>query len=684
MRNPSGLPTQPPIRRVARTLLSALPALQAVLVLLIFAIVLTAPTADAQHNKQVEAAFKAIDKNQERTARSEISKISDPMLRKALMWYVLRHIPGASDTDEINAFVDQNPEWPDQSQLKRRAEELLPTNWPAGSIIAYFHQRPPVSDIGRARLVAALIRDGRLEEGVPMARKLWREGNFPAAEEKRFYRAVRVHLTKGDHIARLENLLWDGRFGATRRMFPRVPEDIRLLGEARFLLRHRRGNVDKAIARVPENLKNHEGLVYERLHWRRRKGRVASASELLAKPIDSFARPDLWARERIILARRSLEDGLISTAYAMVRDHGVKPTNRVLYSGAEWYAGWVALQFLNEPAWAYDHFRNVYRNVSFPISRARGAYWSGRAAAALGKSNEAKTWYEIAAIYPETYYGHLAIHQLDKKAHLSLPDDAPRPADIVERVEGHELARVARLLVEVNARNRVRPFVLRLAALDDSNDWKQVVAAFSRSIGRPDLAILIAKRVRQSGDLMIDASHPTLAALGLPVDEDKAMVNPALVHAIIRQESGFFVQARSHAGARGLMQVMPATAQLVSKKHKLKYVPAKLQTDPVQNMKIGRTYLADLVEQFDGSYILALAAYNAGPNRAKRWIREFGDPRTAEVDPIDWVEMVPFNETRNYVQRVMENLQVYRTLLHGDEKALQIAADLRRSLPKGE
>jgi len=680
VRDPSGLTSTSPQRREARTLLSALPALQAVLVFcVVFALTLV-PSLPvlAKSVSPVESAFKAIDNQQGRIARTEIAKIKDPLLRKALLWYVLRYIPGAGETDEIDAFLDQNPDWPDRGNLKWRAEEQLPTSWNASSVVAYFHQRPPVSDVGRARLAMALIKDGRLDEGVAMARRLWREGNFPAADERRFYRAVRVHLTQNDHIARLENLLWDGRFGATRRMFSRVPDDIKLLAEARFLLRHRRGNVDKAIARVPEYLRNHEGLVYERLHWRRRKGRVASASELLSASIDSFARPDLWAEERIILSRRSFEDGLVSEAYRMVRDHGVKPENAVLYSEAEWYAGWIALRFLEEPTWAYDHFRNVYRAVSYPISRSRGAYWAGRAAEAIGKSNEAKTWYESAAIYPETYYGQLALDRLNKGARLNLPEEKPRNATVVERVEGHELARVARLLVEADARNRVRPFVLQLASLHDNKDWKQVVAAFARSLGRPDLAIHIAKRVRRDDDLLIDASHPTLASLGLPVSTDAALVDPALVHAVIRQESGFFVSARSHAGARGLMQVMPATAQLVARKHDIKYVAAKLQSDPEQNMKIGRTYLADLVEAFDGSYILALAAYNAGPNRARRWVREFGDPRTGEIDPVDWVEMIPFDETRNYVQRVMENLQVYRALLNGGDNPLQIAADLQR------
>lgn len=626
----------------------------------------------------IEAAFKAIDKNRESEARAAIAKIDDPLMRKTLTWFLLRDAQGVGDTTEIDDFLDANPDWPDRGRLERRAEELIPVAWPPDSVIARFGQHPPVSDAGRARLAAALIARGRLEEGVPAAREIWREGDFTAREERHFYRIFRPHLRSSDHVARLDRLLWDGRFSATRRMFTRVPNDIRMLGEARFLLRHRRGNVDKAIARVPSELKNHEGLVYERLHWRRRKGRVESAVELLADSPASPKRPDLWARERIILARRSLENGLISEAYELVRDHGIAPTEAVLFSEAEWYAGWIALRFLQEYKWAYDHFRTMYKAVSFPVSRARGAYWSGRAAEALGETAQAKTWFSVAASFPETYYGQLALSHGNRSGLLPLPEDRPRDEASIAKLQAHELARASVKLVEAGARNRIRPLILGLADLDDTAGWKRVAAVFARSMGRPDLAINIAKSVRQNDELMIGSSHPTLASLGLPVTAEGFSVEPALVHAIIRQESGFFISARSHAGALGLMQIMPATARQVARANKLRYNRKKLRHDAAANMVIGRAYLENLLETFDGSYILTLVAYNAGPSRAKRWMRQFGDPRTREVDPVDWVEMIPFDETRNYVQRVLENLQVYRVLLQGDETALQIAADLRR------
>ena len=392
----------------------------------------------------------------------------------------------------------------------------------------------------------------------------------------------------------------------------------------------------------------------------------------------SQSRPDLWARERIVLARRALEDGHISEAYELVANHGVELSDARHFSEAEWYAGWIALRFLGEPQWAYDHFRSVYKAVSYPISRSRGAYWSGRAASALGESQQATTWYRVAASYPETFYGQLAIKELNPRGVLALPEENPREQDLVERLLTHELAQVALRLVDAGHRDRVRPFVLHLAEAEQSMAWQSASAAFARSLGRPDLAINIAKSARQTGDLLIDSSHPTLAALGLPLKDDTSDVEPALVHAVIRQESAYFVSARSHAGALGLMQVMPSTATVVARRSKLPYDRRRLRDDPSLNLAIGRAYLGDLLERFSGSYVLTIAAYNAGPNRAYRWMREFGDPRDPAVDAIDWIEMIPFDETRNYVQRVLENVQVYRALLAPRPVPLQIAADLER------
>ncbi|MEQ8664402.1 MAG: lytic transglycosylase domain-containing protein [Rhodospirillales bacterium] len=636
-----------------------------------------APPKPSPHTS-VDLAFDAIDADDEKSARDSIAKINDPLLRKTLTWYMLRDLSGAGDTEEIDQFLDANPNWPDRDRILRRAEELQPISWPPGSVIARYHQRPPISDAGRGRLAVALIRAGQFEKGIPLARQIWVDGDFTGSDEREFYRVFRQYLRKSDHIARLDRLLWDGRFGATRRMFSRVPDDVRKLAEARFLLRHRRGNVDKAIERVPESLRNHEGLVYERLRWRRRKGRSDSARELLVDIFPGLTRPDLWAEERIVLARRAFEDGHISEAYELVDYHGVDSDEALHFSEAEWFAGWIALRFLNEPEWAYDHFRAVYKAVSYPISRARGAFWSGRAAVALGKQKQAETWFKIAASFPETYYGQLAADELNPDGALALPEEKPRNQAVVDKLLSNELAQVASRLVDAGHRDRVRPFVLHLADMDPSMDWQRACAIFARSLGRPDLAIHVAKAARLQGDLLIDSSHPTLAALGIPLTDEGTDVEPALVHAVIRQESAYFVSARSHAGALGLMQVMPATAKVVARRSKLEYDRTLLRDDPSLNLAIGRAYLGDLIEEFSGSYILALVAYNAGPARARRWVRAFGDPRDPAVDPVDWIEMIPFDETRNYVQRVLENLQVYRAILAPKPLPLQIASDLRR------
>ncbi len=626
----------------------------------------------------VAAAFKAIELAQPKTARSAIAKIEAPLLRKALTWFMMRDLDAAGDTLEISAFLRENPTWPDRRRLRRQAERAIPANWTATAVKAWFDGSEPVSDLGRARLGDALADLGFKAEGVALLRQAWIDGDFTPSDERAVYRRIRRDLSAADHRERLERVLWDGRFGATRRMLPRVPEDIRKLGEARFLLRHRRGNVDKAIARVPDELKRHEGLVYERLRWRRRKGRTDSAMELFADAPPDPVRPDLWAEERIELARQSLADGAISEAYNVARNHGLDAKEAALFSEAEWLAGWIALRFLNEPAWAYDHFRALYTAVSFPISRSRGAYWAGRAAENIGDTTSATIWYSVASSYPETFYGQLALSRLKPGATLALPFEIARDPLTIAEFNAFEPARAAKALVEAGAREHIGALVMGVARHYDAPGWQSVVAIFARSLGRPDLAIRIAKLAARNGQLIPSAAYPTVASFGLPVSEPGSEVEAALLHAVIRQESLFFPEAKSRAGALGLMQLMPATARQVAKQLGVRYNRNKLRKDPGYNRSFGDAYLGNLLKTFDGSYILSIAAYNAGPNRARRWVRAYGDPRDPDVDAIDWIESIPFDETRNYVQRVLENLQVYRAVLGGENAPVQLAQDLVR------
>lgn len=626
------------------------------------------------------SVLRAIDATRPKTAAASLEKIKDPLLRKALTWMMYLETPQQTSFGEIAAFIQANPGWPRLSRLQKRAEERMTGDMPPETVMAWFDGRDPVSTEGWTRLGAALLALGDTEKATAVFRRTWVSGNFTKSQERQFYRAYRRYLTREDHIDRLERLLWKGSYWPTRRMFGKVNEDLRRLAEARFLLRHMRGNVDKAIQRVPEELRNHPGLVYERLRWRRKKGKDGSARELLRMPDDeSTIRPDLWFKERAILARRALSEGLITEAYRLVEEHYVSEDDAASFSDAEWMAGWIALRYLNEPEWAYQHFTAMYEAVGYPISVSRGAYWSGLAAEAMGQHKLSQTWFRNAARFFTTFYGQLAATRLEEGAKaIELPELPEISAEDTARFKANELVAVTNALAEVGAEDRLRPFILHLFDVDESLSWALQTAALARSLGRPDLAIRVAKLAERRGQYIPDAGYPLLSAPDLPNKANGSDVEPALVLALIRQESAFYPEARSGAGARGMMQLMPATAKRVAKQVGMRYTKAKLN-DPTYNMQIGQTYLSGLLKSFNGSYILSLSSYNAGPRRAKAWSRANGDLNDPEVDPVDWIESIPFNETRNYVQRVLENLQVYRALLDGENNgAIGLHEDLRR------
>lgn len=620
-------------------------------------------------------AIKAIKAHQWKSVGRFASRIETPLARKYLAWSVLNKYNPATSFELIDQFLAENPGWPLRYKLLRRAEELMPSVLTPAEVVAWYGERAPVSAVGRGRLAGALLALGQTEKAVAMIRTAWLEDDFPRSEEKSFYRKFRKHLTRRDHILRLDRLLWDGKQSAARRMFPKVPKEWVALAQARIHLRQRSGNVDRLISKVPASLKDHPGLAYERMRWRLRKGKDNALDILDQLPTD-LIRPDVWWSDRATLARRALSKGLVSVAYNGVNNHGL--TEGADFAEAEWLAGWISLRFLNEADTAFTHFENMYKAVKYPISRSRGAYWAGRAQEAKGEAEKAKRWYQWAAEYPTTYYGQLAFAKLRPGDSLPIGegpfyDDAPD-----EAFENNELVQVVRLLSTVKETDLIRPFIRHLYDLNSDPVWRLRTAHLARQNQRQDLAVWIAKRSSRDGLELPSVGYPTLSPPSLPSALGVKPVEMPFVLALIRQESAFRVDAKSPVGARGLMQLMPRTARLVSKSAKLRYSKPRLISDPNYNMTLGQVYLAELLENQNNSYVLALASYNAGPSRANRWLREFGDLRDKDVDAIDWVEMIPFDETRNYVQRVLENLQVYRTRLADPEVALSLGEDLHQ------
>lgn len=637
------------------------------------------PLAEADV-KTAKTTFAEIEKNHWKAAHQHAATVGNPLLAKIVRWLDYTRPETDADFSAITAFIDENPTWPLRSELRQRAEENLPIAMPADEILAWFKRHPPVGTDGLMRRASALMAIGESAAGRAAVREAWIEGDFGKGQEKNFYRQFHKFLTRADHVARLDRLMWEDRYWPAQRMLRQVDSDHRALAEARLALMRSSAGVDRLLARIPDTLKNDPGLIYERLRWRRRKGRYEQARELFGDlPVDPL-HPRKWWIERDILARRALEDGFITDAYRIAKNHGLKATeaNAREYAEAEWLAGWIALRFLGDNAIAMDHFAAMYQRVQYPVSRARGAYWTGRAAEALGMPRLSNLWYAIAARLPTTFYGQLALTKLAPGSPLKMaPEPQPGPTDAAA-FKNHELVRVIEILHQIGESARLKPFILALAAVSDKPGWQAMTATLARTAKRPDLGVYAAKNAERDGIPLMEAGYP---AIDLPASidgKDVGGIEPALALAVIRQESAFWPEAISSAGARGLMQLMPATAKHLAKTFNVAYAHERLTGDPHYNLKLGTAYLAQMVQDFDGSYILALAAYNAGPSRARQWIKEFGNPSLSSVDAIDWIESIPFGETRNYIQRVLENLQVYRSRLAKEPVPLGLERDLSR------
>ena len=621
----------------------------------------TAPLEAAALSKkdtaQYKAAFKSAKAGKWKTANRQAARGKDRLPAKILSWLRYSTQGGGATFQDIDDFLTANPAWPRRTALRQRAEESMKSALSDDQALDWFASQPPRTAAGAIRYGSALMAKGRKPEATRFVREAWRTLKMARSDERDYRRRFRKLLRKEDHVARLDRLIWDQRVGAARRQMRRVDRDQQHLAQARLMLMRRTGGVDNAIARVPSDLQKHPGLVYERLRWRRRKGFTGRAIELLRDPPAQLKRPAKWWQERAILSRRALREGNITLAYRLAHNHN--QTEGAPLAEAEWLSGWIALRYLRDFDVSLRHFQRLYKTVCYPISRARGAYWAARAieenpADIEGRREKAMQWYRAAAGYPTTFYGQLAIDRLSRQPKTKPPVEPVPSAAQIRVFEDRELVRATRLLAQLRQRKLVKTFILHLTTLAKHPTEWALIARLATDLKRNDLAIRVAKLAIRQGVTLTVAGYPKLNVTR------KFAVEPALMHAVIRQKSAFDTKAVSRAGARGLMQLMPATARSVARQLKVRHNKQKLLSDPVHNLRLGSAYLDHLRDNYDGSLILALAAYNAGPGNVRRWVRLNGDPRDfSTFDAIDWIEAIPVSETRNYVQRVLENLTVY-------------------------
>ena len=615
----------------------------------------------------VGEAFRAAGRGEWQRAFQIIAEIDAPLPAKALRWLRMIEEQEPRDFEALAGFLLDNPDWPWPEELQIIAEGTITDPANHELIRRLFENRAPLTTRGTIRYAEALFKIDQDEPAAALIRRAWVEGDFSAGEEQKFYNKYRRLLSSQDNVARLDNLLWDYRRRSANRMLERVPPGYRRLATARMLLQRRAAGVDKAIAAVPAELRNDPGLVFDRMRWRRQKRRHDDVVALLLDPPDHLAHPTRWWFERELQVRRALRSRDFDLAYQLASRHGQTAGEEL--AAAEWLSGWLALRFAGQPNTALRHFNRLYEAAEAPVIEARAAYWVGRSHAALGAHELAVQWYRRAAVQPIAYYGQLAAEELGP-AHQ--PPAPPPSADAAQRAafESKELVRLVRMLIAADvAPAQLNPFLVRLADLAADPAEVGLVAELAASSGRPHLVTQTGRYAAYYGHVNEVAAFPIPDLAGLvrpPAGEPEA----ALLLGIARQESIFNPWVSSHAGAQGLLQLMPRTAYLMARSLGLPYNQGRLTGDPNYNIRLGRHYLKTLLARYNGETALAVAAYNAGPRRVDEWVRLHGDPRGDRYDVIDWVELIPFDETRNYVERVLEGRNMYRRRLAQREIAM--------------
>jgi soluble lytic murein transglycosylase len=629
-----------------------------------------AEALSAKDQAIVFRAFEAADHDQFGKAEEIADTAGDKLPLKIIRWLDLLRPEAGHSFAEVAAFIGANPDWPHQARLRARAEETIGAV-PDAVLRAWFAQHKPVTALARLKQAEFTAADGHAEEAQKQVREAWINGDFSGADEQLILSRFSDTIRTEDFVARLDRLLWDGKTADAERLLPRVPEDWRLVADARMKLADSAKNAEAAVARVPAALQNTPGLLFERMRWRRRnEADDASVLEIFDQAKE-LGRPERWWPDRQLLARHLLEQNAPARAYKLITAHGL--TDGPSLADAEFTAGWIALRFFHDPPTAYSHFNRLYQAGKLPLTLSRAAYWTGRAADALGQPDVALGWYEKAAVFTTTYYGQLA-GAMPNVPPPAKPEPEPKAsAQELQAFNKKETVRAVRILAQIGEDDRLKVFLGSLSENAAVPSEHAMVADLAEEIGRPDLGVLAAKRASYAGVSLLRAGYPVVS---MPLN---AGAEQALLLALTRQESAFDPRAVSLAGARGLMQLMPATAKTVATKIlQMPYREASLTGDGTYNVTLGQAYMDSLLANFNGSYLLSIAAYNAGPGRVRQWIDAFGDPRSPDVDAVDWVEQIPIAETRNYVQRVLENLQVYRLRIGNKSLAFSLETDMRR------
>ena len=626
----------------------------------------TAKKSKYYNKKDFEIAKKAISEMKQAkwpAALKTAKKARDKSVYNFIQWRHLLTKGNKASYYDYKTFIDKNEDYPRLGRVKYLAEHKLSTDTISPKkIINWFGVNEPLSGFGKMILGESIILNGNTQKGISYIKEGWITAELSKSELRFYRKKFKKYLNADDYIKRADYLAWNNKYWDLKRLLRYLPKDYELLYTARQLLMSKSYGVDNAISKVPAKFKNDAGLNYDRLKWRRKRGRVDSSVEILVKiknTKDYLVRPDKWWFEREIISRSLIYKKKYALAYKIASNHAL--TDGPEYAAAEWMSGWIALSFLDDPLLAKDHFENFYNNVGYPISTSRGAYWLAKTYQKLGKNELANEWFGKASNFLTTYYGQLAFMELNPNQPFELSRDIEVSKEYRDYFFKKELVKTVYLLDELNE-DKYTKHILRHLANDDINNGSEVLAAeLATSIDRFDFAIQIAKIASYEKRFHNKYNYPIISTPNYI--NGRKIPDTAFILSIIRQESEFDLSANSHAGAKGLMQLMPYTAKVVAKQAKLPYSKSRLTRDAEYNINLGSHYIAGLILEYDGAYPFAIAAYNAGPKRVRYWKKINKNPQKNQIDYVNWIELIKFKETRNYVQRVLENYNVYRYIL---------------------
>lgn len=606
------------------------------------------------------------------------SRAKDPAARKTVEWLYLRSRSKSAGYTRIMAFVERNPRWPYIQTLEKRAERhLMSASMPLATLRAHFARRKPLSPEGKIALARLKLADGDKKSAKRLVRVAWLDRKLTKGGENVVLSRYKSLLGRGDMEGRWASFIYHRKLGGAGRNANHISRDhARATRVAGLLFKRRKGALN-AYRKLPSRVRNTNAMRFALTHYYRWTGKTKTARKLLLGTNQKVANQgagDAWWVLRQRVAREllgPLNRDQWRSAYKVAAGHGFSAGR--YYAQGEFLSGWIALRFLNDPQTAYRHFSRIPKAAKLKSELSRGYYWQGRAQMALGRPADAKKSYGAASAYPTYFYGQLARDALgygDRRLPLSIVTPTAADRNAVAR---DEVVRAFKLVSRAGAKRHQRGFLWGLSRRFKKPAHHAAVAEIIKRHAGYGNAMRYAKIAHLRGFKVDNWSYPKGAMprwkqIGHPVER-------ALVFGLTRQESEFVAHAGSHAGAKGLMQIMPGTAKIIARKHRVRHKRSKLTRDPAYNVMLGAAHLGDLLADYNGSMVMTLAAYNAGPGNVRKWVAKNGDPRTKAIDPLDWTESIPFQETRNYVKKVLGNVQVYRTRL-AQKNRRSLTADL--------